>query len=422
MGLLAAVTALLAACGGGSSDSMLLTLPTSPVVNTLATTVDGGPSAVVQADGITPNLLYASVTICAPGSTSNCQTIDHVQIDTESVGLRIMGSVLGSSLVAALTPLSTSGGQPVFECAPFADGYSWGPLLTVDIRFTSDEKAGSVPVQIIEDPTSVNIPAVPADCQAAAGSNFAENTPATFGANGLLGVGTKLQDCGSDCVSAAVPGSYYACSSATSSGSCSDVTMSLASQVQNPAALIAGSDNNGVAIQLPLVNAPGAVSVNGTLYFGVGTQSNNPLGSATIFQVDSQYGEFVNTQFSGADLPQSLLDIGSYAYYFDSGLTQCTDLPGLYCPASTTAFTATIQGQSAVGSPTGTQVSVGFDIGNADSLFQSEDAALPTLGATGFMTSTFDWGLPFFYGRTLYVVFEGKSAAGSGQTGPYMAF
>jgi len=420
MGLPVAVTALLAACGGGS-NSTLSTLITPPVVNTMATTVDGGPSAIVQADGINPNILYTSVTICAPGSTSNCQTIDHVQIDTESVGLRIMGSLLDSSLFAALKQTSTSAGQPVFECAPFADGYSWGPLSTVDIRFTSDEKASSVLMQIIEDPSSVSIPAVPGDCQTAAGMNFAENTPATFGANGLLGVGTLLQDCGSACVSATVAGSYYACTSATSSGSCSDITMSLANQVQNPAALISGADNNGVAIQLPAVSAPGAVSVDGTLYFGVGTQSNNPLGSATIFQVDSQYGEFIDTQFSGTDLPYSVLDIGSYAYYFDASLTQCTDLTGLYCPASATAFTATIQGQSAVGSPTGTQVSAGFDIGNADSLFQSGDAALPTLGATG-TTGTFDWGLPFFYGRTLYVVFEGKSAAGSSQAGPYMAF
>lgn len=46
---------------------------------------------------------------------------------------------------------------------------------------------------------------------------------------------------------------------------------------------------------------------------------------------------------------------------------------------------------------------------------------MPTLGATG-TTGTFDWGLPFFYGKTLYVVFEERLAAGSSQTGPYMAF
>ena len=346
-----------------------------------------------------------------------------MQIDTESVGLRIMGSLLNSTLLSALKQPTTNGGQPVFECDAFGDGYSWGPLTTVDIQFTSDEKASSVPIQIIEDPTSVSIPAVPTDCQTAAGVNFAENTPAAFGANGLLGVGALLQDCGSACVSATVAGSYYSCTNATSSGTCTDITMSLANQVQNPVALIAGTDNNGVAIQLPAVNPLGAVSASGTLYFGVGTQSNNPLGTATIFQLDSQYGEFVDTQYAGTDLPYSLLDMGSNAYYFNSSITQCTDLTGLYCPAGTTAVTATIQGQTAVGSPAGTQVSVAFDIGNADSLLpkNATNAALPTLGGTG-SAGTFDWGLPFFYGRTLYVVFEERSASGSSQAGPYMAF
>jgi hypothetical protein len=424
---LAAIAAVLPGCGGGGGGGGGGTSSTPPtattVVNTLAATIDGGPSAIQQADGIIPNILFVSVTICAPGSTSNCQTIDHVQVDTASVGLRIMGSLLNSTLLSAFTQATTSGGQPVFECVPFGDGYSWGPLTSADIQFTSDEKASAVPIQIIEDPTSVNIPAVPTDCQMAAGVNMAENTPATFGANGLLGVSALLQDCGSTCVSGTVPGTYYACTSATSSGSCSDITMSLAAQVQNPVAVIAGTDNNGVAIQLPAVNPPGVPSVSATLYFGVGTQSNNPLGAANIFQLDSQFGEFVDTQYAGTDLSSSVLDLGSNSYAFNSSITECTDLSGLYCPAGTIAQTATIQGESAVGSLTGTALPVTFNIGNADTLLPKggTNSAIPDLGGTG-ATGTFDWGLPFFYGRTLYVVFEDRTAKGSSQTGPYMAF
>ncbi len=232
-----------------------------------------------------------------------------------------------------------------------------------------------------------------------------------------------LASLGSTCVSTTVAGTYYACTSTTSSGTCTDITMSLANQVQNPVALIAGTDNNGVAIKLPAVNPPGAPSVTGTLYFGVGTQSNNPLGAAKIFQLDSQYGEYLDTQYAGTDLPYSVLDMGSSEYYFNSSITQCTDLSGYYCPASTIAQTATIQGESAVGSPTGTQVSVTFDIGNADSLLPQggTNSAMPDLGSTG-TSGTFDWGLPFFYGGTLFVVFEERSASGSSQAGPYMAF
>jgi hypothetical protein len=436
--LLAIAAGALCACGGGGGGSSLLTSSSSgsssgatSVVNTLPITIDGGTAAIVQADGVIPNFAYVSVTICATSSPANCQTIDHVQIDTQSVGLRIMGSVLNSSLLAALPPPTTSGGQPVFECAPFADGYSWGPLATANIELTSDETASSVPIQIIED---VNVPAVPADCVDAAGSDYPESTPASFGANGLLGVGTLLQDCGPDCAAETIPGSYYACTSATSSGTCSDITMSLAAQLQNPVAVLASSDTNGVAIVLPAVSSTGAASASGTLYLGVGTESNNALGSATIFEVDNLYGQFLDTQYAGVDLPGSVLDMGSNAYYFNSSIVPCptnSDYSGFYCPSSTLAESAAIQGESSVtfdaqgqiavsGVRTGTQESVNFDIGNAES-FNTSFAALPTYGATG-SSGSFDWGLPFFYNKTLFVVFQGKSAAGSSQVGPYMAF
>ena len=437
--LLAMAASALCACGGGgSSGTSLLTSSSSgsgsssgatSVVNTLAITVDGGSSAIVQAnDGFPiPNFAYVSVTICASGSTSNCQTIDHVQIDTQSVGLRIMGSVLSSSLLAALPPRTTSGGQPVFECAPFADGYSWGPVATANIELTSDETASSVPIQIIED---VNVPAVPTDCVNAAGTDYAESTPATFGANGLLGVGTLLQDCGADCAAETVPGSYYACTSATSSGTCSDITMSVAGQLQNPVAVLSSADKNGVEIVPAAVSPTGAVAASGTLYLGVGTESNNALGGATVFQVDSLYGQFLDTQYAGVDLPGSVLDMGSNAYFFNSSIVQCTssDFSGFYCPSGTLAEAAVIQGESSVtfegqtaieGARTGAQLPVAFDIGNAES-FNSSFAALPEIGATG-SNGSFDWGLPFFYGKPLFVVFQGQSAVGSSQVGPYMA-
>jgi hypothetical protein len=165
--------------------------------------------------------------------------------------------------------------------------------------------------------------------------------------------------------------------------------------------------------------------VSGTLYFGVGTQSNNGLGAATVFQLDSLYGQFVDTQYAGTDLPDSVLDYGSSTYAFNGNIPQCTssELSGFYCPSSTLALSATIQGQSSIGTRTGTQVSVSFDIGNAANLFATSTslAALPTLGSTG-STGSFDWGLPFFYGKTLFVVFETKTAKGQSLVGPYMAF
>ncbi|MGA2364728.1 MAG: DUF3443 family protein, partial [Steroidobacteraceae bacterium] len=85
--LLAMAASALCACGGGSGSSLSSSTSgsssgSSATSNTLAITIDGGSAAIVQADGIIPNFAYVSVTICANGSTSNCQSIDHVQIDT----------------------------------------------------------------------------------------------------------------------------------------------------------------------------------------------------------------------------------------------------------------------------------------------------------------------------------------------------
>ena len=62
---------------------------------------------------------------------------------------------------------------------------------------------------------------------------------------------------------------------------------------------------------------------------------------------------------------------------------------------------------------------------NATSDFNTNAAAIPNLAGsagTGLGANTFDWGLPFFYGRSVYVVFEGRTASGSSLVGPYVAF
>ena len=98
LALLAAAVLGLVACGGGGGSSTTTSAP--PVCNSqavLATAtagsgnvaplaVDGGP-VVSNALAGTINQAYTSVTVCTPG-TSNCQTIDHVWVDTGSYGLR----------------------------------------------------------------------------------------------------------------------------------------------------------------------------------------------------------------------------------------------------------------------------------------------------------------------------------------------
>jgi hypothetical protein len=115
---------LLAACGGGggssnSSSSAPVTTtptptPTPALTNFVTVTVDQGPSALRTGGNnlYAYNQPYVSVTLCAPG-TSNCQTIDHVLVDTGSVGLRILSSVLNASLLSALPLQTDASANPV---------------------------------------------------------------------------------------------------------------------------------------------------------------------------------------------------------------------------------------------------------------------------------------------------------------------
>ena len=151
-------------------------------VNTVSVIVDEGPS------NQSVNTLFTSVTVCVPGSTTNCQTIDHIQVDTGSYGLRILAPVLTLTL-----PVETlANGNSLAECTKFVDGFSWGPVVTADLQIAG-ETAKSLPVQVIGDSRFTNIPS---ECSGTGGTE--EDTVSTFGANGILGVGPFELDCG-DC-------------------------------------------------------------------------------------------------------------------------------------------------------------------------------------------------------------------------------
>lgn len=387
--------------GGGSTgpSSGSSAGPTGP--NVVSVVVNAGPTSTK----LDVNTLFTTVTVCVPGSTTNCQTIDHIQVDTGSYGLRILAPVLTISLP---TQTASNGGTLV-ECTAFADGYSWGPVALADVQ-VSGESASSVPVQVIG---SANFPNVPAACQSV---GPAEDTVAAFGANGIIGIGVFAQDCGPGCTTIVDNQFYYSCTSG--SVQCQPTAVpSLTSQVTNPITLFP-TDNNGVIIQLPSVAADGAATVSGYMIFGVDTETNNASGSQTLLTLDSTFGDFT-TVFNGQSLTMSFLDTGSNGLYWDdSSITACTQkgFANFYCPASTLSLSATLQGQN------GKSVSENFSVGDAETLNGNVTAA-PTLAGTfggPNAATTFDWGLPFYFGRSVYTVIEGdRTKAG---TGPYVAF
>jgi hypothetical protein len=380
-------------CGGGSSSHSNTVTTTGS--NVQAITVNAGPA------GNYVNGAFTSVTLCVPGTTT-CQTISGVLVDTGSPGLRLLSSALTG---VSLPQQKASDGNPVVECLPFVSGVTWGPVETADIQI-SGEKASSVPVQVISG-TAYPIPT------ACANLGSVQDTLAQLGANGILGVGLGAQDCGDGCATtgATNPGLYYQC---PASG-CVVTSEALSQQVANPVASFP-TDNNGVIVELPAASAPEA-TLSGSLIFGIGTQSNNGLGSATVYATDANFN-FITT-YKGHAYNTSFLDSGSNGLFFltaaSSGIATCTDATSFYCPTSTQNLSAVNQGANGVGSST-----VNFSVANADNLFNSSsDTVLGELAGPNSQPG-FDWGLSFFYGRNVFTAIEGKSTPGG--VGPYWAY
>lgn len=334
-----------------------------------------------------------SVTICTPG-TSNCQTISGILIDTGSFGLRIFSNLVTIPLA------NVSGGNPLAECAYFGSGTSFGPVLSADVVLAG-EPAVTVPIQEIESSYSGQT-----SSSNVCGSITYTSSGASF--NGILGIGLLTHDCGSFCVSDSSNGEYFSCNGSSCSGS----TASLSDQVQNPVTSLP-TDNNGVEISFPAVSGSGTSSVTGTLSLGIGTQSDNTPGPVQVFGANLSAN--FTTVYAGTSYSGSFLDTGSNGFFFpgsSSTYPSCASNPGFFCPPSSVNDSATNQGLN------GTTGSVSFTIGNADTLLATSNYALPTLG--GDNASGFDWGLPFFFGRTVFVGINGQTS--SLGVGPYWAY
>ncbi len=374
---------VLTACGGGGGENVT-PAPTPTATNAVALVVEAGPGGNV-------NMPYVSVTVCTPGTTS-CKTIDHVMVDTGSTGLRL----LASALSGVTLPAQTSGtSSTILECAQFLSFVTWGPVKLADIAI-GGKRASNVPIQLVADPV---YPTAPSGCSFA--SSVATGT-SDLGANGILGVGLFTND----------GQLYYNCMPTTFHGSSCRVALAASQQVQNPVSLF-GSDNNGVLLQLPAVTSTGAVRVQGQLIFGIDTQPNNQLGPAKVIQTDSS-GYFTTT-YRGVALSSSFIDSGSNGLYFDDPtLTECGGVnTGFYCPTSTQNLTATMPLKG------GGSDAVNFSIGNATTLLANPSFVYANLGGP-ISGPNFDWGLPFFLGRSVYTVIEGRST--SAGPGPLFAY
>jgi Protein of unknown function (DUF3443) len=350
------------------------------------------------------NRPFVSVTICVPGTTM-CQLVDNVIVDTGSMGFRVMGNVLNPAL--KLPQVSGDTGKQVGECALFgsstvsgkAQQATWGSVRRADLKIAG-MVAQALSIEVINDPA---FPAVPGGCRDAA-----DKVTTDFGFNGILGVRGLDADCGAACAIGipSIP-RYYGCDSIA----CSAVILPIEMQVRNPVVLFGPGYDNGVVITLPPVTSISNTPMQGTLTFGIGTQANNQLGNAKVFKTDGS--GYILSTYGGTQV-RALLDTGTEDIMFhDPDIQRCTaPIPTfLYCPAS--AQQLTVINQSA----DGTRDTVSLTI------VRPPVEGPPQVGSFGRYVdegSRLIWGLPFYFGRTVFTAVAGKNTPAG--PGPYIAY
>lgn len=438
LGALAAVT--LVSCGGGNSSvttlsgggldtgtaaaTATLSTPTGP--NTTEVRVDQGPASGFSF-GVA-NIPYVTVTVCAPNSASTCVTIDHVFLDTGSIGLRVLKSSVASLGLPPVTlPADAKRGTPAgtaVECYPFVLGGVWGALAKADVSIAAEQARG-IPIQVIDD--SPSAPLAPTDDCVKASHGTLLNSMGSLQAKAILGIGMLGFDCGLVCYLGDYAGGhiqYYVCPD-TQNNNCVAAAVPIELQIQNPVVHFA-VNNNGTIISLPSVPDLGAGVATGRLVFGIGTQANNQISpTAKIYQVDANPASpsylYLSTTMGTSTFAESYIDSGSNAFFFDdktihqscqssAGATE----GGWYCPATLLKRTATLTDSA------GSSGTIDFSVANADALFSTPSTAFANLaGSVNQGPQTFVWGLSFFYGRTVYTSIWGQALSSNG---PWNAF
>ena len=412
------MTLVLLACGGGGappSASSGLPKPTRGA-NVMPGYVDAGPG------NNEVNRLYTDVTICQPGNPGNCQTIDHVLVDTGSTGLRLLAGLVNTSITQ--TRVNTGNATPLLNCTQFLDGsYAWGPVARVDLRIDG-QTVSDLPVQLMGDNSVSNLDG---GCSGN-GQYTAILDVDGLGAKGILGISYFAQDCGVYCTSQGEPslgfhnksnGYYYTCTSEACNGAVG-ATPALTDQLTNPVVRL-NVNNNGFIINLPAAISPGSARLTGEVIFGIGTQVNNAFAAGAVLTTDPE--GYVQTKLinlnPGQTFNDGFIDTGSNGIFFDSTINLCSK--DWYCPANPELVSASITGKN------GQSTSISFTVGNAQRLFsQANYAVIPALAGpigedpANRPSAIFDWGLPFYYGRKVYQAIDGASTPAG--IGPFMAF
>ena len=420
------VIILLTACGGGGNSSethisgaglnalgrsgpVVLPYAFTQGVNNMQVVVDSGLDAFSLQNA---NILYATVTVCEHLNTSHCVSVDHVQVDTGSVGLRLLSSALhGLNLPDTLTQAGT---ERTYECYPFVIGGLWGRSVLANVGL-GPLSTSPIPIQVIDDASPRTDPIAPhSNCISNVSGQMLDNT-AKLGSNGILGIGSTVIDCGLTCQSGAYGSfkQYWACGATeTIVNNCVPAAVAETFQMKNPVSFITAGYNNGTKLVMPNVSGLGAGTATGELIFGVDILGHPNTSSAGLTRVNlgttypSWYYLNIATQYpasgTGSTNYPGYLDTGTNGLFFpDNSISLCTGSTW-YCPPINLARTAALSDGGNIGN---NLAMVNFDVISAETLFFTSNAAFIGLsGAASQPTDvtapySFAWGMPFFYGK-----------------------
>lgn len=172
--------------------------------------------------------------------------------------------------------------------------------------------------------------------------------------------------------------------------------------------------------------------IQGTINFGIGTQTDNALSGVTAFALDA-CGDLPQASFGGVAYSDTFCNNtgNSFGAFFDTGsnglyvldantlsslgISDCSSsssAPGFYCVTAggtTTLSPISLLGSGNVGSGT-----VSLNIKDAISLFNTGNSVFNDVGGDSVpggsaSTDFFDFGSPFFFGRTVFIGIGGEA-------------
>ena len=303
------------------------------------------------------NIPVVTLKVCTPDSTTDCENIPNVLVDTGSSGLRLSHTLAISSRL----PQESNNGQEVTECLAFVSGFNYGPVVTASVTLAN--QTVTVPVQISNSSLTA-----PSSC-----TSTGPSEPFEPSINGILGVLFPQSD----------GGSYYLGGSPAS--------ISTARMVQNPIFLLSSPNNNGVLLSgFPTVSqTQGAPTASGFMTFGTG----NASGLVTLDT--TSYGT-ITANYKGRTLT-AFFDSGSNGLFIDNpSLPDCSStLSGFFC-GNASNQSATLTGTR------GNSITLNFSIKSAQTLLSTGNMVFSSLG--GPFSGVFDAGFPAFLdGQTIGV-------------------